>query len=568
MPDSAIGFGPADFLEAFVAGLLILCAFLWTPALRRRFSFLAARTHISMAILFMLPLALRLLLLPNHPAPTPNVYDEFSHLLVADTLLHFRLANPPHPLSRYFETFFVLQQPTYSSIYPLGQGLVLAFGRLISGQAWTGVLVATGAFCACSYWALGGYVAPSWAFLGGLLAVIEFGPLNQWMNCYWGGAFPAAAGCLVFGALPRLGEAWGEGSPGRRRDAALLGTGLGLHLLTRPFESALLALCVLLFPFIVLRKGLPWSPILRSGSIALLAIAPAIVLTAVQNKQVTGGWTTLPEALSQYQYGVPTTLTIQRPAFPHGQLTPEQALEYKAQALMHGPGNDTFERYMQRLQYRMRDLRFFFAAPLYLAAGAFLFALRRRIYVWVALSLAVFALGTNLFPYLLPHYLAGVAVLFLLVSIVGLQQMAQLRIRDIQVGKDIAQIVVLLCGGQFLLWYSIHLLEGSHGPPLAFMQYETWDFINHGSSGRRAIVAEDLARIPGKLLVLVRYSPSHIFQDEWVWNAADIDGSRIVFARDLGASGDSELIRYYSGRKVLRLEPDAQPPQLTRVEAR
>ncbi len=564
MPDSAIGFGPADFLEALVAGLLILFAFLWTGAVRKRFSLLAASTPGAMSILFVLPIVLRLLLLPNHPVPRPNIYDEFSHLLVADTLLHFRLANPPHPLSRYFETFFVLQQPSYSSIYPLGQGLVLAFGRLISGQAWTGVLLATGSFCACSYWALRGYVASSWALLGGLLAVMQFGPLNQWMNCYWGGAFPATAGCLVFGALPRLGHAWGEGSPGRRRDAVLLGVGLGLHLLTRPFETTLLTLCVLLFPWVVLRKGAPLVPMLRSGSVALLAIVPAVVLTAVQNKQVTGSWATLPEVLSQYEYGVPTTLTIQRPAFPHRQLTPEQALEYKSQALMHGAGTDTLGRYVQRLQYRVRDYRFFFAAPLYLAAGAFLLALRQRIYIWVALSLTVFAFGTNLFPYLLPHYLAGVAVLFLLVSIVGLQQIGRLRIRGVEVGNDIARVVVLLCGGQFLLWYSIHLLEGIHAP-FALMQYETWDFINHGSGGRREIVSEELTRVPGKLLVLVHYSPRHIFQDEWVWNAADIDGSRIVFARDLGDAENSELIRYYSDRKVLRLEPDRQPPQLTAV---
>ena len=106
-------------------------------------------------------IALRLLLLPNHPVPTPDIYDEFGHLLVADTLRHFRLANPPHALPQFFETFFVLQRPTYSSIYPIGQGLVLAIGWTLFGTPWAGVILATAAFCALCYWMLRGWVSPS-----------------------------------------------------------------------------------------------------------------------------------------------------------------------------------------------------------------------------------------------------------------------------------------------------------------------------------------------------------------------------------------------------------------------
>ena len=48
---------------------------------------------------------------------------------------------------------------------------------------------------------LRGWATPGWALVGGLLAVCEFGPLNMWMNCYWGGAVSASAGCLVFGRI-------------------------------------------------------------------------------------------------------------------------------------------------------------------------------------------------------------------------------------------------------------------------------------------------------------------------------------------------------------------------------
>ena len=90
----------------------------------------------------LLPLVLRLALLPWLPPPEPHVHDEFGHLLVADTLIAGRLANPPHPLWRHLETIYVLQQPTYSSIYPIGQGIILAAGKVLIGNPWAGVLLA------------------------------------------------------------------------------------------------------------------------------------------------------------------------------------------------------------------------------------------------------------------------------------------------------------------------------------------------------------------------------------------------------------------------------------------
>ncbi|HZQ51449.1 MAG TPA: hypothetical protein VFB14_04580 [Bryobacteraceae bacterium] len=550
-----LGFGASDFLLFFLAGLFLLFAVLWKPALQTRIARFADKTGWCMLLLAALPVALRLLLLPHHPVPTPDVYDEFSHLLVADTLLHFRLGNPPHPLHQFFETFFVLQEPTYSSIYPIGQGLTLAFGRLISGLAWTGVVLCIAAFCALCYWMLRTWTTPAWALLGGMLAVIEFGPLNLWMNCYWGGALGATAGCLVFGSLPRLERAW------KRRYAVLLGAGFAIHMLTRPFESTLLLASIVLFFVPVLRHREKWRLLARSAGFAMLAITPAIVLTLLQNKEVTHHWTTLPYALSQYQYGVPATLTFQKNALPHVPLTPQQALDYKAQSSMHGDP-DTPERFLLRLIYRIRYYRFFFLPPLYAALVAFLFAFRQRHFLWIVGTLAIFALGTNLFPYLLVHYLSGVTCLFVLVSAVGLKQLARLTIRNAPAGQEAVRILVLLCFAHFVFWYGLHLFENA---PFSFamMRYETWDAINHGNPAERIAVNKQLAAIPGKLLVFVRYWPNHIFQNEWVWNAADIDRSRIVWARDLGTSENEKLLRYYPDRKPFLLEPDARPAILS-----
>ena len=76
---------------------------------------LALRPGWACASIFLITLLLRSALLPWLPAPKPVVHDEFSYLLAADTYAHGRLANPTHPMWQHFETFQVMQQPTYSA---------------------------------------------------------------------------------------------------------------------------------------------------------------------------------------------------------------------------------------------------------------------------------------------------------------------------------------------------------------------------------------------------------------------------------------------------------------------
>lgn len=122
--------------------------------------------------------------------------------------------------------------------------------------------------------------------------------------------------------------------------------------------------------------------------------------------------------------------------------------------------------------------------------------------------------------------------------------------------------MLYLCIAQFCFFYGAHLFE-TPAWAARVRSFDVWDSIDTSFRvTQRVAVNRLLEKEPGQLLVLVRYWPQHIFQDEWVWNEADIDASRIVWARDRGDDDDRNLLSYYPDRRVLLLEPDARPPKL------
>jgi hypothetical protein len=83
----------------------------------------------------------------------------------------------------------------------------------------------------------------------------------------------------------------------------------------------------------------------------------------------------------------------------------------------------------------------------------------------------------------------------------------------------------------------------------------------------RAAMQRTLAGMPGGQLVLVRYAPGHNTQDEWVFNAAEIDASKVVWAREMGPEQDRPFLEYFRDRQVWLAEPDRTPPSLTAYAA-
>ena len=91
----------------------------------------------------------------------------------------------------------------------------------------------------------------------------------------------------------------------------------------------------------------------------------------------------------------------------------------------------------------------------------------------------------------------------------------------------------------------------------------TWYHTPDGNVGRARVLAQ-LSAMDGKQLAIVRYRPDHnAVMNEWVYNRADIDGSKVVWAREMDARANRELLEYFRDRRAWLVEADETPPKVS-----
>jgi uncharacterized protein (TIGR03437 family) len=531
-----------NIAEGVAAGVCLIAALL-APKLRwNRWSGVEARIsnfarHRTRAIVLvgLLPVIVRLGMLPSLPVPQPTVHDEFGYLLLADTFASGRLTNPTHPFWKHFEAIYIFHHPTYNSQYPVAPALLLAIPEVFGAHPWIGLCLGAGLMCALICWMLQAWVPPRWALLGGLLAACRFGIVSSWVNTYWGGTAAAIGGVLVVGSLPRILKYW------RTRDSLLLALGLAILAQSRPYEGLLFSLpllAMLLVRFLRERRvsfRMRLAHTLVPLAVALLAFAGWM---AYYNWRVTGHPLLMPYALNQKLYGTPQSFFWQPPLLNapgiHDSKDIADVFDWQLKAYREG------FKWSNQAQ-RLGSFWGFYLQPLLTLTLLWLPLVMRdgRIRLLV-LAAALTLVGNSFYPFFFPHYAAPICGVILLVIVQGM--------RHLRAWSAFAfRALVLLIFASTLVTAAGGLLNPAAVDTVA---------------SPRSKVIQQLQALGGKHLVLVRYSPDHSFHLGVIYNNADIDRSPIVWARALDPASNLTLVNYYRDRKAWIFNPDEEPVKL------
>lgn len=551
-------------IEAGLVAIAVAVSFAWPRlgsewfcSLEHLFSRLARKPGRAVAVVGCSVIVLRLAILPIHSIPIPFGADDFSNLLAADTFSHGRLTNPTPAMWVHFETIHIDMQPTYMSMYFPAQGLVLAAGKVLFGNPWYGVLIGGALMCAAICWMLQGWLPPSWALLGGFLAVLRIALFSYWTSTYHNaGPISALGGALVLGGLPRFMRC------ARTRYTLLMALGAAILLITRPYEGLLLCLPV----FIVLSywaissQHRPAAPALfRSITPALALLIAALTWLGYYDNRVFGSPLALPYTVNRATYAI-------APYYVWQKLRPEPVYRHEEmRRFYHVDELNDFYKIHRRFGFPkvilvkiVRTVLFFAGVALLPPLFMLPWALRDRRIRFLVASLIVLGLGMAIEIYLFPHYLAPFTAAF---YAVGLQCMRHLRVwrpGGQHSGLTLTRFTVAIC----VLMAVLRLFNQQLNCPVPERPVGTWILNWFGPDHfvtQRSLVERQLEQLPGDQLAIVRYSPTHDPIDEWVFNPADIDRSKIIWARDMNPDANRELSQYYSNRKVWLVQPDQEP---------
>ena len=559
-----------DFGIAEVVMLLALAAFARSPRAQRSrlpsawmhlVRRIACRPTWAYGSILLLAIVPRALFFATTGPSAPFVPDEFSYLLLADTLESGRLTNPVHPHWEFFETVHVLPKPTYQSQYMPGTAVFLAVGKIIFGHPLFGVWLTTVLLFISLLWGLRQWLSPTWAWFATALATVRFGIGSYWVDSYWGGAVPALGGTLLLGSVAAM-------VTGRRvswQQGLAFGAGSVLLLSTRPWEGAALGLgCCAVLLWALLRRrqelgrfsiqfALPAVSTFLLGALALAGYTAA----------VTGSPGTLPYRVNQDLYGWPMTLPWMHPGHPEFHQS-QMRLYHRWETKEHSSVTTLSGFFLQTPLKMVTMWRFFFGPMLTVLLWALFRHRRWRGWPFLFLCALPVFLAVALEQTWYPHYLAPAFAAVVGVWAIGMRELHK-RSRSVK-GSGAAfagWFLAFLIPAHFVLLGAGAVSRAAAWPYQPGENPVSWCCLYGGPLDRAKAEREILnaggrggLQSGGSHLVFISTPQEHYNPVQWTYNRADIDASQIVWAWDLGAERNQELLRYYPGRKPWRVFAD------------
>ena len=548
--------------------------------------------------------------------PVPVVHDEFSYLLMSNMFASGHVAMPPPLYPEFFETFHVIVQPTYASKYFPGQGLFLAAGELLTGHPIVGVWLSAGLACAATTWMLQAWIGRVGGLLGGALMVLQIGVLSYWTQTYWGGMVSALGGALFLGAARRLCRVvtW--------QSSWWLALGIAIVGVTRPVEGAII---LIPFSLLILarlasrrsrRQLRRLAPVLVTISAVLVPAAAAI---AGYNTTITGSAWISPYQLHERQYQETPQFTAlsKRPPIQYSNdvlkkfYSGTEVALYDSQQTISGIMSGAVTKLRAFWQFYgglaltlpfvlppllrrgwQRYLQFVIGAILIVGVihnlshapignAAIIVAIGLQVVilwsvspdVWgrvaIATSVGLVVFELTQVKWFQPHYFAPATSLVVYLQTRGLLSLWSPTLTGMNKSaglgsittwtRNVAICVPAMCA-VLLVTDIVARVRGVRsrdrvGAQAFVLERDEW-------SRQRSEIGEHFEQSSKSHLVFVRYDPDHNPLIEWVFNHADLRGSKVIWARDRGTDRNRVLMAWLADRQVWLLHADASPIRL------
>jgi hypothetical protein len=177
----------------------------------------------------------------------------------------------------------------------------------------------------------------------------------------------------------------------------------------------------------------------------------------------------------------------------------------------------------------------------------FAYILRDRWSRFALLACAVTTTGLILSTVFFTHYAAPMIALIFVLTIQTMRHLRLWQWRGRQTGRLLVWTILAIYVSSFMIAFVQQVRVRGSAQTLP-----------------RARILAQLNQTDGRHVVVVRYGPGHSVEKEWVYNEADIDSAKVVWAREMDRAQNQKLFEYFRDHHVWLVEvgQDGSPPEL------